>query len=289
MTARLWMADEYRPSIYHFNAGGRLLAAAIFPSARMPRPVSTRYPRRAPPANTASRHCPPSSHNAARIAAWRPRAAERQGPRLRAEPDPQPGHAGERRVNSMRNVRVVEFDPATLCDASVPLLKWTTLALLIRHRIRRPTRSALCSATARMAVSWPLERDDDAVPALPPPEVITKAICCIQGRQTPPMSPASMPLYPVVRGGATVNLSVDQMTARKNWPRSVCSRHGQDPARGPGGGQLRWRAENRRPRRLLDTGRLAVVNDNDFGVAQIVHRRDHRQVHARCPPTHPEP
>ena len=71
-----------------------------------------------------------------------------------------------------------------------------------------------------------------------------------------------------MRGGVTVNLSIDQMTREELVTIGVQaiskSLHVDLVAAGYAGVQ---KIEGLA---LLDSGRLAVVNDNDFGVAQIV-------------------
>ena len=71
-----------------------------------------------------------------------------------------------------------------------------------------------------------------------------------------------------MRGGATVNLSLDQMTTAELAAVGVQpvakTLHVDLAAAGYAGVQ---KVEGLT---LLDDGRLAVVNDNDFGVAQIV-------------------
>ena len=113
-----WMADEYRPAIYHFSKHGRLIerlvpigthaaAGAAGAAGRRRRHVRHRS------VAGGARAAPPESRHRSH------RDSGRQDLRVRAEPDPQSGDAGNGALNAMQNVRLVEFDPATRAHASV--------------------------------------------------------------------------------------------------------------------------------------------------------------------------
>jgi hypothetical protein len=256
----MWMADEYRPAIYHFDAGGRMLQRYVpvgtHAAAGEPVPApgaAGTYGIEALPAIIAQRRQNRGME-----------AVSLQNDKVYAfvqSPIRNPATLANGVLNSMRNVRLVEFDPATLATRqflyqldSPAVGAGDTPADKIGDMTATPDGGFLA-----------VERDDDAVP-VSPPEVITKRIYAFKlGGATDVTGMDGT--YPAVRNGATVNLSVDQMTKEELAAIGVSpiakTLHVDLVEAGYAGVQ---KVEGLA---LLDTGRLAVVNDNDFGVTQI--------------------
>lgn len=253
-----WLPDEYRPALYHFDSTGRLLERFI--------PVGTHHAAgRAVPA--------PGTAGALGIEALPAVLGQRRQNRgmeaialkngkvygFVQSPIRNPGSTANGVLNGLRNVRVVEFDPATratrqfiyIIDNPVPVNATDTRADKIGDAVSGPGAGFLV-----------VERDDDAVPASPL-EVITKKIYAFELGAATDISTVDT-LYDV--GG--VQKSLDQMTAAELAAVGVKpiakTLHVDLAAAGYAGVQ---KIEGLA---LLGDGRLAVVNDNDFRVAGIV-------------------
>jgi hypothetical protein len=257
----MWMADEYRPAIYHFDASGRMLQRYIpigtHAAAGKPVPapgVAGEFGIEALPGVIAQRR---QNRGMEAIAL--------QNGKIYAfvqSPVRNPATLANGALNSMRNVRLVEFDPATLATRQFlypmdnPALLGGTDTPADKIGDMTPTPDGGFLA---------LERDDDAVPASAE-EAITKRIYAFKLGAATDVSGLDA-TFPVVRGGATVNLSIDQMTREELATIGVQpvakNLHVDLVAAGYAGVQ---KIEGLT---LLDSGRLALVNDNDFGVAQI--------------------
>jgi hypothetical protein len=257
-----WMADEYRPAIYHFDTKGRLLERFIpigtHAAAGRPAPApgaSGEFGIEALPAAIAQRR-----QNRGMEA-----LAEHNG-KLYAfvqSPVRNPATLANGALNVMRNIRVVEFDPATR----------TTRQFI--YALDNPTVQNAADTPADKigdAVAGPngeiyaVERDDDAVP-VSDLSVITKKIYKFTLGTATDVT-AFDTGYPIVRNGVTVSLSLDQMTAAELASVGVQgiskSLHVDLGAAGYASVQ---KVEGLA---LLENGQLAVLNDNDFGVARIV-------------------
>ncbi|MEJ0087678.1 MAG: choice-of-anchor I family protein [Pseudomonadota bacterium] len=256
-----WLGDEYRPAIYHFDKKGVLLQRYIpvgtHAAAGKPVPapgVAGEFGIEALPAVIAQRR---QNRGVEAL-------AELDG-KLYAfvqSPVRNPVALTNGALNAMRNVRVVEFDPETLAtrqflyemDNPVPLNATDTRADKIGD--------ATVSGSGEFLV---VERDDDNVPAIELPAITKKVYSFTLGTATD--ITALDTIYPVVRNGATVNLSLDQMTvdelATVGVRGVVKTLHVDLAAAGYASVQ---KVEGLT---ILDDGRIAVINDNDFGVAQI--------------------
>ncbi len=257
-----WMGDEYRPAIYHFNPKGELLQRYI--------PVGTHAAAGKPvPAPGVAGEFGIESLPAAIAQRRQNRGVEalaKMNGKLYAfvqSPIRNPVSLANGALNAMRNVRVVEFDPTTLAtrqfiyemDNPAPLNATDTRADKIGD--------AVATASGEFLV---VERDDDNVPNIELPSITKKVYAFTLGNATDITGVDT--LYPVVRNGATVNLSLDQMTAAELTAvgvRGVTKTLHVDLA--AAGYASVQKVEGLA---ILDDGRLALVNDNDFGVAQIV-------------------
>jgi hypothetical protein len=256
-----WLGDEYRPAIYHFDRRGVLLQRYV--------PVGTHAAAGSPvPA--------PGSAGEFGIEALPSVLAQRrqnrgiealagQNGKLYAfvqSPIRNPATLANGALNALRNVRVVEFDPATLAtrqflyemDNPAPLNAADTRADKIGD--------AVATGSGEFLV---VERDDDNVPATDLPSITKKVYAFSLGNATD--ITALDTLYPVLRNGVTVNLSLDQMTAAELMAAGV---HGISKTLHVDLAAAGYAAVQKvEGLAVLDDGRLAVLNDNDFGVAQI--------------------
>jgi len=252
-----WLCDEYRPAIYHFDDDGRLLQRyipkGVHAAAGLPVPapgVAGALGIEALPAVLGNRR-----QNRGMEA-----LAMKDG-KLYAfvqSPIRNPASTSNTVLNGLRNVRVVEFDPATLAtkqfmyimDNPVPVAATDTRADKIGDMTSVPGGGFLA-----------VERDDDNVPAIPV-ENITKKIYAFQLAGATDVSAVDT-LYDV--GG--VMKSLDQMTSAEMIAVGVTplakTLHVDLAAAGYAGVQ---KVEGLT---LLDDGRLVVVNDNDFRTALI--------------------
>ncbi|HTU66911.1 MAG TPA: choice-of-anchor I family protein [Steroidobacteraceae bacterium] len=258
-----WMGDEYRPAIYHFDRKGLLLQRYVpigtHAAAGKPVPapgVAGEFGIEALPAVIAQRR---QNRGVEALA--------QQNGKLYAfvqSPIRNPVTLANGTLNAMKNVRVVEFDPNTLAtrqflyemDNPAPLNAADTRADKIGDATATPSGEFLV-----------VERDDDAVPASDV-SVITKKVYSFTLGNASDVTGLESNLYPVVRNGVTSNLSIDQMTTAELAAigvRSIAKTLHVDLARA--GYASVQKVEGLT---VLDDGRLAVVNDNDFGVAQIV-------------------
>lgn len=257
-----WLGDEYRPAIYHFDRRGALLQRYIpigtHAAAGRPVPapgVAGEFGIEALPATIAQRR---QNRGVEALA--------EQGGKLYAfvqSPLRNPVNLANGALNAMRNIRVVEFDPATLAtrqflyemDNPVPLNAADTRADKIGD--------ATVAGSGEFLV---VERDDDNVPNTDLRSITKKVYSFVLGTATD--ITAVDTIYPVLRAGATVNLSLDQMTAAELEAvgvRAIGKTLRVDLA--TAGYAAVQKVEGLT---LLDDGRIAVLNDNDFGVAQIV-------------------
>jgi hypothetical protein len=249
-----WLPDEYRPALYHFDTRGKLL----------------------------QRYIPMGAHAAAGLAVPSPGAAGALGI------EALPAVLGQRRqnrgmegiairdgkiygfvqsplrnpvsstngsLNGRQNVRIVELDPVTLA---------TRQFLYIMDNPASTGSNDTRADKIGDAVATPegflvLERDDDAVPASPV-EVINKRIYAFSLTGATPITSANDILY----AGKTL----DQMTLAELAAAQVIPvTKTLDVDLAAAGYNNVQKVEGLA---LLGDGRLAVINDNDFQVAQIV-------------------
>lgn len=253
-----WMVDEYRPAIYHFDAAGVLVdrfvpfgthagAGAAIPAAGAAGILGTE----ALPAVLGQRR---QNRGFEAIA--------RQGGKLYAfvqSPLRNPEALGNNALNAMQNVRVVEFYPATRATRQF-------IYVLDNPPATGPddTRAdKIGDATAVPGGGFlVLERDDDALPE-DPVETITKRVYTAGIGNATDVSG----LGPIDVGGGVLK-SVDQMSAAELAAAGVVpltkTLHVDLAQAGYASVQ---KIEGLA---LLGNGQLALVNDNDFQVAQIV-------------------
>ena len=257
-----WMGDEYRPAIYHFDKKGVLLQRYIpigtHAAAGKPVPapgVAGEFGIEALPAVIAQRRQNRGIE-----------ALAQQNGKLYAfvqSPIRNPATLANGALNAMKNVRVVEFEPTTLAtrqflyemDNPAPLNAADTRADKIGDATATPSGEFLV-----------VERDDDNAPNTDVSAITKKIYSFVLGNATDITGVDT--LYPVVRNGVASNLSLDQMTAAELVAvgvRGVSKSLYVDLA--AAGYATVQKVEGLT---VLDDGRVAVINDNDFGVAQIV-------------------
>lgn len=252
-----WMCDEYRPAIYHFTSKGKLIERLIpigtHAAAGKPVPApgqAGKYGVEALPAVIAQRR---QNRGMEGIAI--------QNGKIYAfvqSPIRNPATLGNAALNAMKNVRVVEYDPNTratrqflyVMDNPPSVSADDTRADKIGDVAAIPSGGFLV-----------VERDDDALPE-DPIETITKKIYSFKLDGATEISS----LGPFNVGG--VQKSVDQMTAAELASVGVAPikkmLHVDLPAAGYAS------VEKIEGLTVLDNGQLALINDNDFGVAGIV-------------------
>jgi hypothetical protein len=257
-----WLADEYRPAIYHFDSKGRLLQRYIpigtHAAAGKPVPaqgVAGEFGIEALPAAIAQRR---QNRGMEALAQYDGKLYT-----FVQSPIRNPAALGNAALNAMHNVRIVEFDPQTRATKQYLYEMDNPPSTGAADTIADKIGDAVASPSGEFYV---IERDDDAVPE-DDIATINKKIYAFKLDAATDIT-ALDTLYSVVRGGVTVQLSVDQMTAAElaaNGIKIAAKKlHVDLPSAGYAG------VEKIEGLTLLDNGRLAVINDNDFGVAQIV-------------------
>jgi hypothetical protein len=252
-----WMCDEYRPAIYHFKKNGKLIERLVpigtHAAAGKPVPQPGQagvYGVEALPAVIAQRRQNRGME-----------AIVIQNDKIYAfvqSPIRNPATLSNGALNAMKNVRVVEYDPATratrqflyVMDNPASVGAADTRADKIGDAAGLPGGGFLV-----------VERDDDALPE-DPVETITKKIYSFKLDGATEIS--ALGLFNV--GG--VQKSVDQMTVDELAAVGVAplskSLHVDLATSGYAA------VEKIEGLAVLGNGQLALVNDNDFGVAGIV-------------------
>ncbi len=251
-----WLPDEYRPALYRFAADGRLIA----------------------------RYIPIGAHAAAGLAVPAPGAAGALGiealPAVLGQrrqnrgmegialkdgklygfvqsPIRNPATSSNATLNALRNIRVVELDPVTLATKQYLYVMDNPASVGVDD-----TRAdKIGDAVAVPGGFFALERDDDAAPE-DPDATITKKIYSFSLAGATDISSLDR-LYDV--GG--VQKSLDQLTTTELATVGVVplAKTLQVDLAAAGFSAV----EKIEGLALLDDGRLALVNDNDFQVAQI--------------------
>jgi len=252
-----WMADEYRPAIYHFSKSGRLIERLV--------PIGTHAAANAPvpAAGTAGRF---GTEALPAVLAQRRQNRGMEGIAIQdgkiyafvQSPLRNPATLGNSALNAMKNVRIVEFDPATRATRQFLYVMDNPPAVSPDD-----TRADKIGDVAAMPGGGflVLERDDDAVPE-DPIETITKKVYAASLTDATDISN----LGPFLVDG--VSKSVDQMTVEELAAVGVqpaTKKLHVDLAQAGYAG-----VEKVEGLALLDSGQLALINDNDFGVAGIV-------------------
>jgi hypothetical protein len=252
-----WLADEYRPALYHFSTTGKLIERIVpigthaAAGAPVPAPgTAGKFGTEALPAVIAQRR---QNRGMEAIAI--------QGGKVYAfvqSPIRNPVSLGNGVLNALKNVRVVEYDPATgatrqflyIMDNPAAVGADDTRADKIGDMTAVPGGGFLV-----------VERDDDAVPE-DPIDTITKKVYAFNLAGATEIS--ALGAFDV--GG--VQKTVDQMTADELAAAGVVpvkkTLHVDLAQAGYAG------VEKVEGLTLLNSGQLALINDNDFGVAGIV-------------------
>jgi hypothetical protein len=253
-----WMADEYRPAIYRFSKTGRLIERFI--------PFGTHAAAGAPvPAPGAAGKFGIEALPEAIAQRRQNRGMEAlaiQNGKIYAfvqSPIRNPATLGNGALNAMQNVRLVEFDPSTratrqflyIMDNPPSIGAADTRADKIGDMTAIPGGGFLV-----------VERDDDAVPEDPVETVNKKVYAFNLGTAT------DISALGTIDVGGGVLKTVDQMSATELAAAGVTpvakTLHVDLATAGYAG------VEKIEGLALLDSGRLALINDNDFGVAGIV-------------------
>lgn len=253
----IWMADEYRPALYHFDASGRLIERLV--------PIGTHAAagKPVPPSGSAGEY---GIEALPAVIAQRRQnrgfeAVAIQNGKIYAfvqSPLRNPATLSNSALNAMKNVRVVELDPQTratrqflyVMDNPASVSADDTRADKIGDAVAVPGGGFLV-----------VERDDDALPE-DPVETISKKVYAFKLDGATDVS--SLGLFDV--GGVTK--SVDQMTVAELATvgvAPVAKTLRVDLARAGYAS-----VEKVEGLTLLQSGQLALINDNDFGVAGIV-------------------
>lgn len=252
-----WMCDEYRPAIYHFTSKGKLLERLVpigtHAAAGKPVPAAGQageYGVEALPAVIAQRR---QNRGMEGIAI--------QNGKIYAfvqSPARNPVTVTNAQLNAMKNVRVVEYDPQTRATRQFLYVMDNPSSVSAAD-----TRADKIGDIAAVPGGGLLvvERDDDALPE-DPIETITKKIYATKLDGATDIS--SLGLFTV--GG--VQKSVDQMTEAELASVGVVpvkkTLHVDLPSAGYASVQ---KIEGLA---VVNNGQLALINDNDFGVAGIV-------------------
>lgn len=252
-----WMCDEYRPAIYHFNSKGRLIERLVpigtHAAAGKPVPAAGQageFGVEALPAVIAQRR---QNRGMEGIAI--------QNGKIYAfvqSPARNPATVTNGQLNAMKNVRVVEYDPETRATRQFLYVMDNPPSVSADD-----TRADKIGDVAAVPGGGLLvvERDDDALPE-DPVETITKNIYAARLEGATDIS--SLGLFNI--GG--VQKSVDQMTEAELASVGVVpvekTLHVDLASAGYAS------VEKIEGLAVLGNGQLALVNDNDFGVAGIV-------------------
>lgn len=252
-----WMADEYRPALYHFTSSGKLIERLV--------PLGTHAAAgKAVPAAGTSGEFGVEALPAVIAQRRQNRGFEAvaiQNGRIYAfvqSPMRNPATLGNSALNAMKNVRVVEYDPQTRATRQFLYVMDNPPAVGADDTRADKLGDAVAVPGGGFLV---IERDDDALPE-DPVETITKKVYAFKLDGATDVS--SLESFDV--GG--VMKSVDQMTVAELAAVGVV----------PVTKTLRVdlaqagyaSVEKVEGLALLESGQLALLNDNDFGVAGIV-------------------
>lgn len=252
-----WMCDEYRPAIYHFSSDGKLIERLIpigtHAAAGKPVPAlgqAGEYGVEALPAVIAQRR---QNRGMEGIAI--------QSGKIYAfvqSPARNPVTVTNAQLNAMKNVRVVEYDPNTRATRQFLYVMDNPPSVGAADTRADKIGDVAAAPGGGFLV---VERDDDALPE-DPIETITKKIYSFKLDGATEIS--ALGLFTV--GG--VQKSVDQMTEAELASVGVApvkkTLHVDLPSAGYAS------VEKIEGLTVMNNGQLALINDNDFGVAGIV-------------------
>ena len=248
-----WMCDEYRPAIYHFNSHGILLQRYI------PKGAHDKAGLAIPAAGAAGAlgiEALPAELGQRRQNRGMEGIALRDGKiyGFMQSPARIPDTLSNGTLNAMKNVRIVELDPVTLATRQFLYVMDNPASMGSGDTRADKIGDAVATPEGFLVV----ERDDDSTPVASANTVITKKVYAF-----------SLAGADVITGlNSTCNgKSVDQSTALeldgcnfkyvKKTLEVDLAAAGYDQVQKVEG------------LALLDDGRLAVINDNDFQVAGI--------------------
>lgn len=256
-----WLADEYRPAIYHFDSRGRLIHRYIplgthaAAGAAVPAPgTAGLYGVEALPAVLAQRR---QNRGFEAIAM--------QDGKLYAfvqSPARNPASLSNGTLNGLKNIRVVEFDPATLATRQFLYVMDNPAAVSGGDSRADKIGDA---AALRGGGFLVVERDDDARPE-DLGVTITKKIYAFNLTGATDITGKDA-LYDV---GGGVMKSLDQMSGAELALAAVNVKPVSKVLHLDLAGAGYNTVEKVEGLALIDATTLAVINDNDFGVAGIV-------------------
>lgn len=253
-----WLPDEYRPAIYHFNPNGRLLERFIpigsHAAAGLKMPAAGK-------AGQLGTEALPAAFAQRRQNRGMEAIALRDGKVYAFVQSPirNPATLANGALNAMRNVRVVEFDPATLATRQFVYIMDNPAAVPSSTDTRADKIGDMAVVPGGGFLA--LERDDDAVHE-DDISFITKKIYAFDLGDATDISSLDTPY---IVGGA--QKSLDQMTADELASVGVKPIEKKLHVDLAEAGYAD--VEKIEGLTVLGDGRLAVVNDNDFTVAQI--------------------
>jgi hypothetical protein len=252
-----WMADEYRPALYHFDAGGKLIKRLV--------PIGTHAAAGKPVPQAGAAGELGIEALPAVIAQRRQNrgfeAVAIQNGKIYAfvqSPLRNPAALGNSALNAMKNVRVVELDPQNFATRQFLYVMDNPPAVGPDDTRADKIGDAVAVPGGGFLV---VERDDDAFPE-DPVETISKKVYAFKLDGATDVS--SLGWFEV----AGVMKSVDQMTVAELAAVGVVpvtkTLHVDLAQAGYAS------VEKVEGLALLESGQLALLNDNDFGVAGIV-------------------
>ncbi len=249
-----WMPDEYRPALYHFDRRGRLLQRYI------PRGAHQAAGLAVPAAGLAGAlgiEALPAVLGQRRQNRGMEAIALRDGKIYGFVQSPlrNPVSSTNGSLNARQNVRIVEFDPTTLQTRQFLYIMDNPASTGATD-----TRAdKLGDATATPEGFLVVERDDDSLATSELGE-ITKKVYAFSLAGATPFTEANDIAY----GGKVIDQMTPEELAAAGLVPVAKTLEVDLAAAGYAGVQ---KVEGLA---LLDDGRLAVINDNDFQVAQIV-------------------
>ncbi len=254
-----WMADEYRPAIYHFGKK-RPPHRALRAVRHARRGRRGRFRRRVPAGKYGIEALPAVIGQRRQNRGME--ALSIQNGKIYAfvqSPIRNPVTLANGALNAMKNVRLVEFDPETRATRQFVYIMDNPAAVSADDTRADKIGDMTAIPSGGFLV---VERDDDATPE-DPIETITKKVYKFDlGTATDVSALGSIDV------GGGVMKTVDQMTAAELAAAGVAplakTLHVDLAQAGYAG------VEKVEGLTLLDSGQLALINDNDFGVAGIV-------------------
>jgi hypothetical protein len=251
-----WMADEYRPALYHFTSHGRLIERLIPIGTHAAAGMSVPAPGTAGELGTEVLPAVIAQRRQNRGI----EAVMIKGDRLYGfvqSPIRNPATLSNGALNAMQNVRLVEVDLTTyatrqflyVMDNPSSVSPDDTRADKIGDGVSVPGGGFLI-----------VERDDDAVPEDPIPTITKKLYSFALGNATDVSNAGPFDVNGVLK--TVEQMTVAELTAAGVTPIAKTLHVDLADAGYAGVEKIEGIA-------VLDNGQIALINDNDFGVAQI--------------------